>query len=324
MNSSTFNSNGEAKAILLTLLIVSVADLGLRLAEAGLSKDVQHIRSFPALARNLSAGPAPRVVFLGNSLTRHGVDPQGWETALERRAMPKGAMTKLVPDDTTMPDWYYVSLNQLIRPGHPPDLLVVGFALNQLSDERLEARRLGAYFCNLGNARELFGRDLDGFAPKVDFLLGRLCRLYGVRDEIQARVGDRFIPGYQAGVRHLNELRRRQPAGRNRAVPGNGPSYELLDRALALWRAEGIDVVLVAMPVPSRYEIDPVIVKKVRAAGARLMDARHLPGLTPADYPDGYHLGRRGAEIYTNFLAENLAESLGRRAGRTRVTARVH
>lgn len=322
MNSSISSFSSEVKAVLLTLLILGLADAGLRLAEVNLSLDVRHIRSLPALTRGMSAGPAPRVVFLGNSLTRHGVDARAWASTIEQLAAPQGSMAKLVPDDTTMPDWYYVALNHLIRPGHRPDVLIIGFSLNQLSDERIEARRLGAYFCDFANVRELFARDLDGFAPKVDFLLGRLCRMYGVRDEIQARVGDALIPGCQEGVRRLNDILRRR-------LPDSGPSsgrtnsYEVLDRALALWRAQGIEVVLVAMPIPSRYEIDPAVVRKAQAAGARLIDARDLPTLTPEDFPDGYHMGPRAAEIYTGFLATNLTDTLRKNADRVHVTARA-
>jgi hypothetical protein len=324
MNSSTSSFSSEVKAILMTLLIVGVADVGLRLAEARLSVDVRHIRSFPTLARELSAGPAPRVVFLGNSLTRHGVDARAWTSAMEQLAAPKGAMTKFVPDDTTMPDWYYVALNNFVRPGHKPEVLVIGFSLNQLSDERIEARRLGAYFCDFENMHELFANDLDGFAPKMDFVVGRVCRMYGVRDEIQARFGDRFIPAYQEGVRHLNDLQRRKLANQNQSHGGRTNSYEVLDRALALWRAQGIEVVLVAMPIPSRYEIDPVVIQKAQAAGARFIDARDLPTLTREDFPDAYHMGQRAAEIYTKFLAEQLAGTLKENSDRIRVTARAN
>lgn len=323
MNSSTSSFSSEAKAILMTLLVLGLVDIGLRLAEAKLSLDVQHIRSFPVLARQLSAGPAPRVAFLGNSLTRYGVDASAWVTAMERLETPKGAMTKLVPDDTTMPDWYYVALNNLIRPGHKPEVLVIGFSLKQLTDERIEARRLGAYFCDFENVSELFAKDLNGFAPKVDFLLGRLCRVYGIRDEIQARVGDKVIPGYQEGVRQLNDIRRHRPAAKIDSGSRTN-SYELLDRALLLCRSQGIKVVLVAMPIPSRYEIDPVVVRKAQAAGAQLIDARELPTLTGEDFPDGYHMGTRAAEIYTKFVAEKLSETLRENSDRIRVTARVN
>jgi hypothetical protein len=321
MNSSTFSFSSEVKAILMTLLILGLADIGLRLAEAKLSIDVRHIRSFPEITRKLSHEPAPRVVFLGNSLTRHGVDPRVWESAMKELHAPVGSVAKLVPDDTTMPDWYYVALNNLIRPGNQPELLIIGFSLDQLTDERIEASRLGAYFCDLGNVRELFAKDLKGFVPKVDFMVGRWCRLYGVRDEIQARVGDKFIPGYQEGGRQLNEIQRREPPKADRIAGGRAKSYELLDRALNLWRARGIEVVLVAMPIPSRYEIDPAVMQKAQAAGVRLIDARNLAPLTREDFPDGYHMGPRAAEIYTRFLATNLADALREKARGVSVTA---
>jgi hypothetical protein len=321
MNSSISSFSSEVKAILMTLLILGLADAGLRLAEAKLSIDVRHIRSFPEITRKLSHEPAPRVVFLGNSLTRHGVDPDAWASAMKELHSPAGSVAKLVPDDTTMPDWYYVALNNLIRPGNQPELLIIGFSLDQLTDERIEASRLGAYFCDFENVRELFAKDLDGFAPKVDFLVGRVCRLYGVRDEIQARVGDKFIPGYQEGVRQLNEIKRRESPKTDHIANGKPKSYELLDRALKLWRARGIEVVLVAMPIPSRYEIDPTVIQKAQATGARLIDARHLSTLTPEDFPDGYHMGPRAAQIYTKFLAANLADALRENARGVSVTA---
>jgi len=319
MNSSTSSFSNEVKAILLALLIVGLADVGLRLAEARLSVDVRHIRSFPEITRKLSHEPSPRVVFLGNSLTRHGIDPAVWTSAIGELASPKGSMAKLVPDDTTMPDWYYVALNNLIRPGNKPDLLILGFASNQLTDERIEASRLGAYFCDLGNLPELFTKDLQGFTAKVDFLAGRVCRLYGVRDEIQTRAGDKFIPGYQASVTRLNEIRRREPVR-----PPNdqkAKSYELLDRALKLWRAQGIEVVLVAIPTPSSYQIDEAVIQKVQATGARLIDARQLPALSPEDFPDGYHMGPRAAQIYTRFVAEKLSDALKQNPSQIHVAA---
>jgi hypothetical protein len=323
MNSFTSSFSNEVKAVLLTLLILAFADLGLRLTEVKLSIDVRHIRSFPEIAHELSAGPAPRVLFLGNSLTRHGVDPQTWATALEKLGAPRGAMAKLVPDDTTMPDWYYVSLNNLVRRRERPDMLILGFALNQLTDERIEASRLGAYFCDFGNLRELFAKDLKGVGAKGDFLLGRLCRIYGVRDELQSRFGSEFIPGYQEGVRRLNGiLQRRTPRRKVQTSVGKVHSYELLDRALTLWRAQGIEVVLVAMPIPSGYEIDPAVVMKAKSAGVRLIDARQLPALTREDFPDGYHMGPKAAETYTRFVAENLAEGFREHTGRVRVAAR--
>ena len=311
MNSSTSSFNSEVKTILMTLLILVIGDLALRRAEMNLSIDVRHIRSFPEITRKLYHEPAPRVVFLGNSLTRYGIDPTVWASAMKELKAPMGSVAKLVPDDTTMPDWYYVALNSLIRPGNQPDMLILGFSLNQLTDDRIEAGRLGAYFCDLGNVRELFARDLDGFAPKADFLMGRLCRLYGVREQIRARFGDKFIPGYQEGVRQLNEIRQRElAADKGQIASGSEHSYRLLDRALALWRKRGIEVVLVAMPVPFDYEIDQAVVLKAQSVGARLIDARHVPNLTRQDFPDGYHMGPRAATLYTRFVAGSLADAL--------------
>jgi hypothetical protein len=313
----------EVKAVVLTLLILGCTDLGLRLAEVRLSNDVRHIRALPEIARELSAGPAPRVVFVGNSLTRYGVNPDAWTAALKELNLPKGTMAKLVPDETTMPDWHYVVLNNLIEPGHKPDLLILGFALQQLTDERIQAGRLGAYFCDHRNVRELFTHDLQDVGPRCDFLLGSLSRLYGVRDEIQVRFGDAFIPGYRESVQHLNEVRLRESRSDHQANGDGAHSYALLERALKLWREQGIEVVLVAMPTPYEYELDLTVAEMAQAAGVRLIDARDLSALTTEDFPDGYHMGERAAEIYTRFVAKCVVDTLRARAGEVHVTAQA-
>jgi hypothetical protein len=88
-----------------------------------------------------------------------------------------------------------------------------------------------------------------------------------------------------------------------------------------LWRAQGIEVALVAMPVPSGYEIDPEVVRKAQSAGVKLIDARLMSSLTPADFPDGYHMGSRAAESYTRFVAERVADTLRECAGQAGMTA---
>ncbi|MEW6301891.1 MAG: hypothetical protein AB1705_00360 [Verrucomicrobiota bacterium] len=312
----TLQIRSEIKAVLLTLLVLLCADVALRLAELKLSNDVRHIRSLPEIARALSSGPTPRVVFLGNSLTRFGVAPAAWTSALEELNVPKGSMAKVVPDESTMPDWYYVVRNNLIEPGREPDLLILGFALNQLTDERLQPGRLGAYFCNRQNVRELFAHDLPGLGAKCDFLMGSMSRLYGVRDEIQVRFGDAFIPGYRESVQHLNKTRLRKSApGNLQTTGGKAHSYALLERALKLWREKGIEVVLVAMPTPYEYELDPAVAGMAQSAGVRLIDARKLAALTAEDFPDGYHMGKRAAEIYTRYLAESVVDTLREKAG---------
>ena len=49
------------------------------------------------------------------------------------------------------------------------------------------------------------------------------------------------------------------------------------------------------MPVPGGYGIDPRLYDVLREERADFLDMRGTPGLTGADYADGYHLTTRGA-----------------------------
>jgi hypothetical protein len=98
-----------------------------------------------------------------------------------------------------------------------------------------------------------------------------------------------------------------QYAHRRPAAPSQ-PSFHKLGHLLAEARANGMRVVVVALPTaPSlQYEIPDGLVATVAEAGMTFLDDRFTPALSPDLFPDGLHLADEGKAIYTRLLAAEL------------------
>lgn len=292
------------------VVVVAVAELLARVAMDRLSVDSQHIRSVPAIAREFSQGERPRVLFLGNSLTRNSVDLGTWKDQLHMKGLPLGSTAKVMPDDTSVLEWYYLFLNRFAAESLQPEVVVVSFAFDRhVADEAVDAARLGARFCGLDDIPEAFSLDLRMASQRGDFLLGHLLRCYGERERLQSRIGALVVPGYRTVLRDLNSRNRSDP-GPSRAGGERRRSYTTLRRFVQLCRRSGTSVVFVVVPVPSVQSIDETIPVVLHQEGATFLDARQLPGVNSGSYPDGYHLNAEGAAAFTKWLASQAPEFL--------------
>jgi hypothetical protein len=88
------------------------------------------------------------------------------------------------------------------------------------------------------------------------------------------------------------------------------PSFHKLGRLIAEARANGMRVVVVALPTaPSRqYEVPDALVATVEEAGMTFLDDHFIPALAPDLFPDGLHLADEGKSIYTRLLAAELSQ----------------
>jgi hypothetical protein len=214
----------------------------------------------------------------------------------------------VMPDDTAIAEWYYVFLNRFVREDAAPDLVVVSVAYNtQVADRKVDGARLGALFCDLGNRSELLSCDLRTVGDRVDFLVGRAFHSVGVRERLQARVGDLVVPAYRSVTRELNERSRRRNLATSGGRPAPPASYRTLQRFLRLCRRCGTTAVVVVLPLPALQAVDAALEGLVRSEGMVFVDARSAVGLQPGDFSDGYHLDRGGATAYTAWLARRLA-----------------
>lgn len=302
----------EARVVAVLLASVLAGEAVLRSVAGRLSQDVQHLTRFEAIADELTAPadePEPlRVLFLGNSLTRCGVDLDAFDPEAESAAGRPVVVRKLNPDNTAVADWFYAYRNYFAEQSRAPDLLVIGFQAEHLVDAPSNhPRRLAQFYCDAGDWADLCRDDLRDFEARAEFLLAAQSSLVANRDRIERRVLDLVIPGYQDGLQTLNSR-----VQARRTAPNRQRTYDRLARLLEMARAEGTQVVLAAMPVLTPYEIDPALYGVAAAHGATLLDCRNIEGITPDMFPDGLHMNAVAAACYSRHLAHVLQPALAR------------
>lgn len=295
----------EARVVAFVLAVLAVGEAGMRLCEHKLSMDVEHLQSLSLLSEELAPCEGEhclRVLFLGNSLTRYGVDADVFAATLSpERGQPVRGV-KMNPDNTALADWYYAYRNFVSQPRRTPDLLVIGFEGDHLRDApSIHTDRLGRYYCGWDDLDELFAADLPTWESRLQFAAGSSSAIMSNRDRIERRALDTLIPGYRDGIQDLNS---RVRSAKDAALPS--AEYSRLAKLLDLARADGVPVVFAAMPVRQRYDLDPLLLATVEQGGATIVDCRNVPGIGADTFIDDLHMNPDGAQLYSRFLAAQL------------------
>lgn len=305
---------GEWRVVLCVLAVFFGLEMIFRVGGQKLSKDIEHLRSFPEIAATLAEFPADqgtRILFLGNSLTRYGVDVDQFAEVCRDQFQEPVQAVKMNPDNTALADWYYGYRRYFHRQQIRPDLVIIGFEGGHLRDAPSHhPDRLAQYYCDADDYPELTRFDLRGFEEHASYWLARASAAFGNRDRIQRRVLDDFIPDYRAGMDELNR-RMNQQSQRKLSQPEltqsaaeNEPDYSRLLEFVALAERDQVQVFLVAMPVPEAYEFDRGLLEVVQSTSAVLLDCRQVPGIEPAMFFDGLHMDDQAQTLYSRYLAE--------------------
>jgi hypothetical protein len=296
------NFRREAKPLAAIIAIALLCEGGVRLARPLLSLDILNIRRIPLIAQTLGRSHGPRLLFLGNSLTRQAVDLD-LVRQLFRQNRFSVVCDKVYADDTTIPDWYY-AFKRYFEGSNAPDYLVLGYVLNQLSDSStVHPERIAAYFGGLRAASEVFTHDLPALDDRMEYVLAGTLAMFSEKERIRNRVLSLLIPDYRTSAQRLNQF---EAAGR----PSVGGPYVRLERLLKLCSARRVRMAVIAMPLPDHYEIDRALVATLESHGALFLDMRNVPGVSRDSFPDGYHLGPPGAAVYSRQLVLNLGREL--------------
>jgi hypothetical protein len=301
------NFKQEAPVLGLVALALLACEISLRMAGTKLSLDLQHIQEIPQIVAKLRTSDHPTLLFMGNSLTRRGVIPEVLTEELSRRGFSRVHIAKIHPDDTNIADWHYLYERYVRSVSVAPDYLLVGFAEDQLSDtQRLHIELLGGYLGGIGALSEVFRFDVRDFNNRVGYLLASLSRAYANRDRVRTQVFGAIVPHYKTSAQVMNNAVKVQ-----RAVSGNVISwhYKRLTRFIELTKGSPTEVVFIAIPLPKPYPIDPTLESVLKENGSRLIDLRHIDGLTDNDFLDGYHLSPRGGALFTQELSRRFLET---------------
>lgn len=316
MNLFTSDSKSEYKIVATIFAIILVSELTLRPMESFLSKNIANIKTFPAISKQLHQSSGLRILFLGNSLTLEGVDLEVLRDELGSKDFVPFSAVKMVPDGTAIADWYYLFKRFYVDSKQIPDIVIIGFATDQLSDDYgLKIRALGRHFCRFKDTADLFRTDILKFDGRMEFLLSRSLAIFGNQPQIKHRILDEVIPYYRPGSRHINNIIR------DSTMPNNGQDitkkqtrYLRLERLVLMLKRNNVKAAFVAMPIPYFWEVDPELVRIIEGNGMYFIDCRTVNGLTTDNFPDRWHLDKAGSAMYTRLLAQRLADYYGKKS----------
>ncbi len=311
MNLSTFSFKTELKAISVALLLFLAVEAGIRWFEPNLSVDVSHIRDIPSIVTELADAKGKTLLFLGNSMTRRGVNVTVLTPDLKAQGVDTKNLTiKLIhPDSSGILYWDYLYDYYFKDPRNLPDTLVVSFGKNHLADDTYDYEhvlRIAHQFTTWQDVPRAFQRDFTSISERGDFLLAKVFASFTHRERVRVRLLDELIPYYRSTVTLLNE---QQGASADLAAPQRF-TYDDLQRFLSSIDTSKTQVIFIAMPMRDAYHLDPQIGKVVRRNGATFLDLRAVAGLGANDFRDPLHLIAEGSIIYSHALAASLAPLL--------------
>lgn len=300
----------------LALGLVGAADVMLRAFESRLSGNVAAAKTFPRQIAELSQSDGRRALAIGNSLLGDALDVKVFQSSVSQYelARPMTAV-KLVPDGSSIWDWYCIVDDGIRKASSAPDMVILGFAWDQLADQtRLNITRSFNGLCSFNSMVDiqlLSGQ--VGANEWLEMITVKLSKLYAQREAIRHRALGAFVPAYQEITQTMNG--RAGVAGDletpNRATSG-ARSYNALESMLESLGTSGSRVLLVAMPVTGNYEIDPRLCDLAERTGHLVLDMRKAVPATRRYFRDALHMNREGAQMFSKILASEVRSPMKR------------
>lgn len=286
------------------LAYLAALEIGARVVYPAHSTLAARIRSDWSAARQLGVRAAPpRRSFLvvGNSLLQAAIDRRKLGALQQDNDL---SIAILPIENTEYLDWYF-GLQRLLAQGSKPEFVVLALVPVQLISDRTD----GEFF-----ARQLM-RPVDILRVKQaahldwtstgTYLLASASAWMGDSAGIRNWIRSETVPG-------MSELARYLPQQRAATSPPAGVIEGIAEPRLrqfaALCAAHGCKALLLIPPLV-RLRGDQSLVAVARAARAARVPVLMpiAPGeLGPEFFPDGFHLGPRGAQVFTPRLMDSL------------------
>lgn len=296
------------------LVVLGVAELGLRSFETMLSGDVAHMEAIPTIVRETVASEGESVLLWGNSLLGEGVDRAALEEGLRTLGSRNYAVGKVNPDGTTPLEWSYLLRSTIEIPSGSrsgkPDLFVLAFGPGHLVDRSPTGslERLALYHVGREDLVQFLLREVQTLDERAAFLSARTLRLVALGERIQPRVLDLAIPEYRERA-PLLLARNADPTVDLAAdyATDAGSRYRHFRRIVDDLAVAGIPLILLPMPEAQPWELSDDELRVIGECRVTVLDIRTSAGLPPERFPDGTHMDSEGRGTFTAVLTSRLA-----------------
>ena len=251
--------------------------------------------------RPAGAGEPPSVLMVGNSLLLHGVQ-------LNRLQEMTSSSMRIYPiflEATGYYDWLY-ALHGLFLRGARPQVVVLGVGVNYFLENGVRQDYAPMMFFNardtLAVASDL---KLDRTATS-NLLLAHSSTFWDTRSAIRMQVLNHMVPHLEDLFSLVNQ-KPTVPQGREFAEM----SIPRLQRLRELCDANGARLILLVPPTLASGNAVSQMAAAAQAAGVEVSVPIDPATLSAKFYqPDGMHLNRDGAVLFTSALAKDLPEKV--------------
>lgn len=290
--------------VLATLVgLLLVMEMGVRVFETRLSKDLTHLRELSEVAKRLKEGDAYKVLIVGNSLARYGIDRKLLAQELEDNGHGKVQVEAFHPDATGITEWNYGLRRYFLNRGAIPDRIIVVTGRTHLLDTSAVSERLGAFYVDQPDVKEVIQSDLRSVESIARFFLARFSSLFANRPRIQPYVLYNYLPEYTQTIQEINEQRKMLT---DFSLSDKKQRATNLSRFLKAVQSKGVAVAVVAIPMRVPYEVPKAVREEIEKQGASLLDLSEIGGIDESNYFDDYHLDAEGARRLTIELGKML------------------
>jgi len=276
----------EWKIVAFLLVAILGLEIGMRAIESKLSIDLLHQTEIPTIFVDIKNATGPRVMFLGNSLVRESVDIEAFETVYGEQPL---TVAKSNPDNTSVVEWRYLFADAVAGEKLPADLVVIGYAEDQLSDNGIvKPRRLGVNYLKAETQAEIWSSDVTSFSDRSELLLAALLHSFAHSERVRTRVLEGIIPMYRGTAQRLNGATPRSLRRSNAEGESPERTYKRFDQIVQIAKERSLPIALVAIPVGDAYELDGAFVEDCQSRGILHIDARNVDGIkAPDNFLDG-------------------------------------
>jgi len=292
--------NRKALYILLALLLFFLSiELALRVVEKKLSKDLVHYDQMNAIIHELKQPSENNILFLGNSLTREGI-----EEDILHQYISDAKIEKIYPDDTTITEWYWIFFKRLVRIKPDLDMIIIPFAPGHLSDQELTVKNITRLSKLLPVSDLLQVRKYEslGIDNSSKLLLSHISVFYASRERIQKRLLD-LLPYYRDTIQEINRSMKKESKAKQ------GISYHHLHDLMQQKTFPKLQLIFVAVPLIKKYTIEAELLQLFEQyENVHFLDGNAMKDIEEEDFSDGYHLNEVGAKKFSHFIGNELTK----------------